>query len=174
MFNLLILLLVFEEAICCGIQKRYLVLAAVLGKEDILFRFILLGYFFIFWDRDLCWLVSVDLTQTRVTWEGCPSIENCLYQIGQEASLCWGTFLIYDWCGRAQPTMGGAAPEHQGRVLGYMQTVERELLYSASPWPLFWFHLPVPTWLPLMMGGHVCDVVNSFLCKLLLVIVLSQ
>lgn len=63
-------------------------------------------------------------------------------------------------------------------VLGCVQTVERELPYSTFPQPVL---VPPPSsylsscsWLPLMMGSHLCHVLNSFLCKLILVTVLSQ
>lgn len=203
LFNLFILLLVFEEVICHGIQMslqrtwvhRHSVLAVVVGKEDILFRFILFGYFlnflfylfisfflffpfFIFWDGGLCWLVSVDLTQTRVIWEGGPSTENCLYQIGQEASLWWSTFLIYGWCGRAQPRR--VVPVLSTRVVLWVcancgEGVATKHFSTASvlvPPPSS--YLNSCSWLPLMMGGHLCHVLNFFLCKLLWVTVLPQ
>lgn len=41
----------------------------------------------------LCWLVSVNLTQMRVTWEEGPQLEHYFHQNGLWACL-WDIFLI--------------------------------------------------------------------------------
>ena len=74
--------------------------------------------------------------------------------------------------------MGGAAPEHQGSPWVYANCgagahVQHSSMASVLV-PPPGSYLSSCSWLPLMMGGHVCGVVNSFLCKMLMVIVLSQ
>jgi hypothetical protein len=63
---------------------------------------------------DFCFFIS--LIHTKVIWEEEASVEKILF-IRLPVGKSVGTFLINDYCGRSQPTVGGTTPGQV--VLGY-------------------------------------------------------
>lgn len=53
----------------------------------------------------------VFVCQLGTSWEEGTSMEKMFPSVALDASL-WGIFLINNWCGRAQPTVGVSAPQH--------------------------------------------------------------
>lgn len=64
-------------------------------------------------ETKLCWLVFVNLTQTRITWQGEPQLRKYLsFSIALACrEVCGRIFLIIDSCGEAQPTVSNGTYE---------------------------------------------------------------
>lgn len=124
----------------------------------------------------LYWLVLVNLTWIRVSWEErIASIENCLPQNGLRTCV-WGIFMSNDLCGRAQPIVRYATLEKM--VLGCI----RKVTLQAMEWVFLhdlgsfcWF-LPWVLALTFLNDGPwdgIISKINPSLTKFLLTVMFS-
>ena len=126
-----------------------------------------------------CWLVYVNLTQLESSERRGPQLRKCLYKVGLKVGLwCGEHFLNCDWYGKAQPTVGSAAPSLV--VLGSVRKQAEEAGMDSPP-------NIIPPWLLhqiLAPGCHtaclgcpqwsmtwICRQRNPFFLKLLSVMV---
>lgn len=80
----------------------------------------------------LCWLLCVNLTLTRITWQEASLTKELTASI----SLACGTSLIDDWCERTQTTVSNTIPGQE--ILGYtrkqsVQTTGNKSVSSVPP-----------------------------------------
>lgn len=122
----------------------------------------------------LCYLVSVNLSQSRVTWKEGLSPEELL-----PSDWLPGIFLINDWYKEVQFTVGSATP---GLVVQGYTTEQTKQASTQHFSPSFFFStcLQVPDWDPVLTSlkdelwhGHVSQT-NSFLLRASVVSILSQ